>query len=116
MNNRDLLKLEEEVDWLITAYKEEKAIVTRIWEILGNPSYEELNGRSIYDLISEIQKEAKMANDALYLACQRISDSPQQYHEANSPNGWVNFFREKAAGEDFVHPLCEEHAQLGAGA
>jgi len=33
------------------SYKAERAIVARIWVQLGSPTYEELNGRSIYDLI-----------------------------------------------------------------
>ena len=33
------------------AYEEQRAIVAEIWRILGSPSYEQLAGRSIYDLI-----------------------------------------------------------------
>jgi len=33
------------------SYKAEHAIVARIWVQLGSPTYGELNGRSIYDLI-----------------------------------------------------------------
>jgi hypothetical protein len=32
---------------------EEKDIVNRIWEMFGKPSYEFLDGKSIYDLIQE---------------------------------------------------------------
>lgn len=32
---------------------EEKAIVNRIWEMFGNPSYPFLDGRSIYDLVQD---------------------------------------------------------------
>lgn len=42
-----------------SAWKAEYDIVARIWEMLGNPTYEELNGRSIYDLIKELQEAAK---------------------------------------------------------
>jgi hypothetical protein len=34
---------------------EQAAIVSRIWAMFGNPSYEELAGRSIYDLIEALQ-------------------------------------------------------------
>lgn len=36
-------------------FSEEEAIVTRIWEQLGKPSYAELAGRSIYDKIDELK-------------------------------------------------------------
>ncbi len=32
---------------------EEKAIITRIWEMFGNPSYPFLDGRSIYDQVQD---------------------------------------------------------------
>lgn len=35
----------------------ETAIVDRIWDQLGRPSYEELKGRSIYDLIDALKAE-----------------------------------------------------------
>ena len=38
-----------------------KTIVKRIWGMLGSPSYEQLAGRSIYDLISELQSSAATA-------------------------------------------------------
>ena len=36
---------------------DERAIVSRIWTQLGSPTYEQLKGRSIYDLISELKAE-----------------------------------------------------------
>ena len=44
-----------ENDRLAAAYAAEYAIVDRIWKQLGSPSYEELNGRTIYDLIDELK-------------------------------------------------------------
>lgn len=35
----------------------ERAIVSRIWTQLGSPTYEQLKGRSIYDLIDELKAE-----------------------------------------------------------
>ena len=35
----------------------ERAIVSRIWTQLGSPTYEQLKGRSIYDLIQELKAE-----------------------------------------------------------
>lgn len=46
---------ENEADQWRRKYEEERAIVDRIWKILGNPSYEELNGRSIYELIEGLK-------------------------------------------------------------
>jgi hypothetical protein len=45
--------LRETVTALESALAEEKAIVTRIWEMLGNPAYSFLEGRSIYDLVQD---------------------------------------------------------------
>jgi len=36
---------------------EETKIVDRIWDLFGRPTYKELAGRSIYDLISSLQAE-----------------------------------------------------------
>ena len=38
---------------------EERGIVDRIWDLFGRPSYAELNGRSIYDLITALQARAE---------------------------------------------------------
>ena len=42
---------------LETELAAERAIVSRIWVQLGSPTYAELNGRSIYDLIDEIKTD-----------------------------------------------------------
>jgi hypothetical protein len=42
---------------LETELAAERAIVSRIWVQLGSPTYADLNGRSIYDLIDEIKTE-----------------------------------------------------------
>lgn len=41
--------------------REETAIVDRIWDLFGRPSYESLKGKSIYDLIQELQQRAEAA-------------------------------------------------------
>lgn len=38
-------------------YEDACSIINRIWALFGTPSYAELNGRSIYDLIAGTQKE-----------------------------------------------------------
>lgn len=40
-------------------YNEEVAIVNRIWAIFGTPSYEELQGKMIYDLVQAAQNESQ---------------------------------------------------------
>ena len=42
--------------------RDETAIVDRIWDMFGRPSYEELAGRSIYDLIAELQARVAPAS------------------------------------------------------
>ena len=41
--------------------KVETAIVDRIWDQLGRPTYEELQGRSIHDLIDALKEQAVKA-------------------------------------------------------
>jgi flavorubredoxin len=41
--------------------------ISQIWLQLGNPTYEELNGRSIHDLIDEIKAENKKLRETLEL-------------------------------------------------
>lgn len=38
---------------------DEKAIVDRIWDMFGRPSYADLGGNSIYDLIAEVQDDSR---------------------------------------------------------
>lgn len=37
--------------------------------------------------------------EALHLACVRIADGYQEYHEANTPEGWAQHFLDLAAKE-----------------
>ena len=46
-----------EISSLKNLYEEEKQIVARIWKFLGSPSFEELKGRTLYDLIGEKEEE-----------------------------------------------------------
>ena len=39
----------------LSLFAAEHDIVARIWKMFGSPSYEELAGRSLYDLIAEAQ-------------------------------------------------------------
>ena len=46
-----------ERDQLRAELAAERAIVSRIWTQLGSPTYAQLKGRSIYDLIDELKAE-----------------------------------------------------------
>ncbi len=59
--NRALTK---ERDTFKCDFDEEVKIVNRIWALLGSPSYEELKGRSIYDLIDTLKRERDEARAA----------------------------------------------------
>lgn len=54
-------------DWE-ALYKEEYEIVDRIWKMFGSPSYQQLNGRDIYALITKLQAD----RDALLKAAKEI--------------------------------------------
>lgn len=55
--------LRAELAALQERYDEEVAIVNRIWAIFGTPSYEELEGRTIYDLVQAAQNQATVMHD-----------------------------------------------------
>jgi hypothetical protein len=46
-------------------FEEEKLIVDRIWDQLGRPSYDALNGRGIYDLIDELKTALATAQERI---------------------------------------------------
>src|SRR5690349_4458951 len=49
---------ERDIDHLQQLNKDAHAVIDRIWDIFGRPSYEELAGRSIYDLVEAAQNDA----------------------------------------------------------
>ena len=53
--DREINQLAGERDAALRAFSEEKKIVSRIWQQLGSPSYAELAGRSIHDVIDELR-------------------------------------------------------------
>lgn len=52
-------KLKAEAKHLRTLNDDAHAVIARIWAIFGNPSYEELKGRTIYDLVQEAANASK---------------------------------------------------------
>ena len=62
--NLDGARLDDTIRALSAELAEQTAIVSRIWTMLGGHSYEELAGRSIYDLIEELQARARAAESA----------------------------------------------------
>ena len=57
--------LQQLLDEAQRQFREEKNIVNRIWALFGPPSYEELNGKSIYDLITHLQQREKVLTEAV---------------------------------------------------
>ena len=75
-------KLDTAMDELEAAradLKQERAIVDRIWDQLGRPSYQELKGRSIYDLIDEKLCEIERLTQALNKARREGLDEVTNY-------------------------------------
>lgn len=66
----ELAQLREQVESLTRERDDQAAIVARIWKMLGSPTYEELAGRSIYDLIGALQAKV----EALEAALRRVQD------------------------------------------
>lgn len=86
---------------------EERAIVSRIWNLLGSPTYEELKGRSIYDLIRELQSalSEREATIAGYVTALKL------YEEAQTPGKYQFCGHWPGYGE--LQPLCECDSTTG---
>lgn len=56
-----LRALADERDAAVEKERAASSIVARIWQQLGSPTYEQLAGRSIYDLILEMQEQRDAA-------------------------------------------------------
>lgn len=61
----ELAELQAKVRGLEAELAAERLIVAKIWEQLGSPSYDELKGRSIYDLIDEMGAERDALRELL---------------------------------------------------
>lgn len=71
---------------LKSALTEEKAIVSRIWAIYGNPCYESLAGKSIYDLIEKDRsalttKTLELEESRLSPVAMKLAESQAEAHE-----------------------------------
>ena len=81
-------------------YEEEKQIVTRIWEFLGSPSFEELKGRTLYDLIREKEEELQRLQTRCGLMEQLLSECVRHhYYDENacSPS-WLEEAKKATSG------------------
>ena len=66
--------------------KVSRDIVSKIWTQLGSPTYEQLKGRSIYDLIDELKAELAAEREKVRVlreACERIEEQWDKNHSAN---------------------------------
>lgn len=50
---------EREIEHLKNLNADAHAVIAKIWGILGNPTYEQLEGRTIYDLVETAVKDAE---------------------------------------------------------
>lgn len=62
---------------------EERRIVDRIWAILGSPSYEDLNGKSIYDLITDLKSKFEAAREG-WITAIKYHMATMSYKEAEA--------------------------------
>lgn len=62
-----------------------------------SPSQEEIANARLIASAPKTMENAATLRAALLLACERIADGPQEYHEANTPEGWVDVYMEEAA-------------------
>lgn len=52
-------ELDRSLSYAHDSLKQRTAIIDRIWDILGRPTYEALEGRTIYDLVTDIRDDAR---------------------------------------------------------
>jgi hypothetical protein len=81
-------------------YEEEKEIVARIWKFLGSPSFEELKGRTLYDLISEKEGELLRLQTRCALMEQLLSEcvSHHYYDEHACSPSWLEEAKKATSG------------------
>ena len=91
---------------------EERGIVDRIWDLFGRPSYAELNGRSIYDLITALQARAESLerrNHDLAQDLQKAESELARLREAVKPVPSPIGQRARRAGEE--GPATQENGK-----
>jgi len=75
----------DEIKYWKDKFEEEKLIVDKIWQILGSSTYEELKGRSIYELIRELQSRndhLEAENTRLYCCGQEEEERHKKLYTA----------------------------------
>jgi len=55
-----------------------------------------------------MQATKEMLDRALALACKFIADGPQQYHEANTPEGWARVFLQAAVSGKSIDEVLRD--------
>lgn len=80
-NGDELATARAEIAALRAERDEQHVIVARIWATLGSPSYEELAGRSIYDLIAGLQAHVETLKSDLADAGARAQESDKNWGE-----------------------------------
>jgi hypothetical protein len=89
-----------EISSLKNLYEEEKQIVARIWEFLGSPSFEELKGRTLYDIIRKKEEELQRLQTRCALLEQLLSECVRHhYYDENacSPS-WLEEAKKATSG------------------
>ncbi len=92
--------------------REETAIVDRIWDLLGRPTYAALKGRSIYELITELQGRAKqpMGDELSAYDAGLLND-----YGGGDVGWWQDYIRaELARAHDFYQSQLSGAAQPAA--
>ena len=74
-------KAESEIEHLKSLNAGAHDVIARLWAIFGTPTYEELGGKSIYDLVQDAVDRAEKAEEALRKSeWQPIETAPKNRH------------------------------------
>lgn len=107
---------------LKAALLEERNIVDRIWDIFGRPSYNDLRGRSIYDLIGDLKADVERLTSERDWATRQIHAENCNINRQRDPdecNCMVRRERDSALAErtrecaKAVCPFCQVHERGG---
>ena len=88
---REIERLRARNEALTAERDEERGIVDRIWDLFGRPSYAELNGRSIYDLITALQARAESLERRNHDLAQDLEKADAVIAENESSLGWSRY-------------------------
>lgn len=112
----DIGELRKQIAHLEALNKDAHAIIDRIWDIFGRPSYEELAGRTIYDMVKnavEWERETAAVNEQMVgLLQDRSAENEKQKAEIARLRAALEFYANPEIYKPHPHGPAFERRDL----